>query len=310
MAQCEKKGNWFNEIHDSNGKIRSHYEPFYSHWKSISISKQKQLHDGSKKLFSGDYFLDPLPRLITKKEFSNLKVGVEQRAKAIREFLLDYYSLGTRWRRIVPASTLRQVIARDHDECVRGKLNPKSIAFPFGPDIIRDRHGRWRVVEDSAGCLGGMGDLLASRKIMLKSMPKYRSFLRSSNDPREFFASLAGHFERQARKKGGIALLYLRNFQYESDHETQRLAKTFESLGVEVTTQSSRTRRLIIDETGAYFQTSKKRDRVGYIIVHSSPEQLDSSYVWAGLRSLCLDSKTPPQSGRLYRDMLGTLAGS
>jgi len=32
--------------------------------------------------------------------------------------------------------------------------NPESIAFPFGPDLIRNRTGCWNVLEDSAGIMG------------------------------------------------------------------------------------------------------------------------------------------------------------
>jgi len=276
---------YFNEIHDSDGNVWTHYKIPYSQWRSMSASKRKQLHRSSKKLFSGDYFLDPLPRIITNSEFCTLKKGVRQRAEAIRCFLWDYYGGGKRWMKIIPPATLKSIITRNHDNSVFGKLKLSAIAFPFGPDIIRDKNGKWRVVEDSAGCLGGIGDLLESRKIMFKLMPSYQSIFKDAHNPKDFFVQLAARFQKKAEQKGGIPLLYLGSFETEEDNETRRLGKLFESLGIEVATTESATKQLLIESDGIFLQTARRKKRVGYMAFRTGPEHMVSHCLSLGLKT-------------------------
>jgi len=281
-----RKVNWFNEVRDTDGRIRPHYRSLYRQWRSIPAAKRKALQIGSKELFSGDYSLDPLPRLITGSEFAILKLGVEQRAKAIRAFLVDYYSGGRRWTKVMAPSILRAIVARNYSANYLGKLNPDSIAFPFGPDIIRNQQGRWRVVEDSAGMIGGIGDLLASRKIAMKLVPGYRRLLKDSNNPRDYFIELTRHFQSRAEQKKGIALVYLRRFEDEADHETRRLAGIFASLGVETCWQAHPFKRLLIQDDGIFLENRKKRTRVGYLVLYSGPEQTENSCLLRGIQSI------------------------
>lgn len=286
MKSEEGKSQWFNEIHDSNGNIRAHYKNLYNHWQSVPAKKRKRLHVHSKKLFSGDYCLDPLPRIITGPEFATLQKGVRQRAEAIREFLVDFYGGGKRWEKVIPPDTLKTIINRHHEKIILGKLNPRSIAFPFGPDIIRDQNGKWRVIEDSAGFLGGIGDLIASREIMFKLMPRYQNVLGPSNDPKEFFIQLASHFHKRAEQKGGIPLLYLDSFSNEGDHETQRLGQIFDSIGVEVCTPEHKTKNLLLENDGVFLQKGNKKRRVGYLALYAGPEQTDSRCFSLGIKTI------------------------
>ncbi|MBI2605735.1 MAG: circularly permuted type 2 ATP-grasp protein [Deltaproteobacteria bacterium] len=276
--------SYFDEIRTPDGTIRPHYEGVYKHWQSLRAATKRKLHRESTKLFAGDYPQDPLPRVLTQNEFQTLRRGVEQRAEAIRAFLFDYYSRGEQWKKIIPPTVLRTIIERNHSESVLGKLRPKTIAFPYGPDIIRDSSGRWRIVEDSAGILGGFGDLLTSRRITGRLVPGFRPLLKEANDPKDFFRELASYFQEKAGKADGIALLHLRAFDTEPDHETQRLARIFSSLGIEVSTTAGRTKQLSIEDDGIYLKTSGRKERVRYLVVRSGPEQLD-------LRTITIDIK-------------------
>ena len=268
--------SFFNEIYDKEKKIRMHYMPIYSQWKLLSVRQRQAIFKKSDQIFSGDYYVDPLPRIITSSEFSFLKQGVEQRAKAILAFLCDYYGMGSKWKKLISPLILKRIIARDQRRSVLGKLKPQSIAFPYGPDIIRDQTGKWRVVEDSTGMLGGIGDLLASRTFLRTWLLGYKNILSASNDPLDFFKCLSAHYQSKAKKKGGIALLYLPPFRDESDHEDQRLFEIFKSLGIECILSSDIQKRLLVEANGIYLRSLYKKIRVGYLILHSSPEDMDA----------------------------------
>lgn len=251
---------WFDEIYDSNGRIREHYKSVYTQWKSIPSLEKRKFRGLSKNLFSGDYPLDSLIRVLTYSELSLLQKGVTQWAKAIRAFLFDYYYRNNRWK-----------------------------------NIIRDRNGKWRIVEDSAGMLGGIGDLLPIRKIIRKLIPGYQTVLRSSNHLKDFFCCLIYHFQKIASLNKGIPLLYLRPFKHERDHETQRLASIFKSLGCEVITSDNFRKILLIENDKIFLETFRKKERVGYLIFHSDPEQMDRHYSIATFRWLLFKKIIPYQ---------------
>ncbi len=267
---------WYDELREQNGAIRSHYQEIYQHWQSLPQNQVDALFDKSKKLFSGDYKLDPLPRLLTPAEFAHIRSGVLQRAKAIRAFLVNYYERGRKWRQVVDSRILHDIMERNHPTPMLGRINPRHLAFPYGPDIIRDCHGRWRIVEDSAGCLGGIGDLTISRNITLKLNPYYRELLHSSADPDEYFVELAKHYHQMAKRFNGIPYLYLPEIRHECDHETRRLGKIFQSLGIEFFASGGRNAQFYFEKNGIYVKkTGKKKQRVGYLILYASPRHTE-----------------------------------
>ena len=276
---------YFNEIFGTDGKVRPHYDDVYDHWSSLPLKKRRMLHVRSRELFSGDYFQDPFPRILTGSEFESLSRGVEQRARAIHAFLTDYMIKGRVWNSIMSAHVLHSAILRHHAENVLRKMSPDQLAFPYGPDIIRDRDGVWRVVEDSAGILGGLGDLVQGRKILYQLVPKFRSILggqsEATNDPLEFFGHLSHHFKQKAAEKGGIPLLYLHPLKKEPDGETRRLAKAFSKFGIPWTTTSNRIRQLEIKKGkngGVFLKGRGSRERVGALLFRSQPEQFDKAW--------------------------------
>ena len=274
---------YFNEIFTENGQVRSHYSKVIEHWNNVSAKDRNVLKVRSKKLFSGDYFQDPLPRILTQEEFQCLRRGVEQRGRAIMSFLRDYCVNGDDWKKVIPAQLLHSIIERHHAGNLLKGSNPDRLAFPYGPDIIRDRAGNWRVVEDSAGIVGGMGDLVQSHKILYRQVPKFRSLFSKTkggvNDPLEFIGDLAKYFSKKAEENDGIPLLYLRPYGKEPDQETKRLARVFAEFGIGSITSSDLLRKLEIKQNGKnkgiYIGNTGKSRRVGALIFHAGPEQFE-----------------------------------
>ena len=266
---------YYNEIFGAKGAVRPHYAEIYAHWETLSKSQRQSLQQHSLQHHSGDYAQDPLPRILTSAEAFSLRAGTEQRARAILAFLFDYSIKGHRWRKVMPAYIIKSIIARHHSTNFLAELNPETIAFPYGPDIIRDRFGEWRVVEDSGGYIGGMGDLLRNRKTLFKLVPEFRSSLRKIDDPNDFFKELADYYKIRAARNNGIALLFLSDFENEPDQETRNLAQKFNRLGIEVTNYSNRRKKLITEKNEIFLVTPQKKQKVGALILRAPPEHLE-----------------------------------
>jgi uncharacterized circularly permuted ATP-grasp superfamily protein len=308
MQKEHTQNSYFNEIHGPDGQVREHYAEVYRHWRSLPGAVRRSLHRGSARHYSGDYAQDPLPRILTEPELQLLRRGVDQRARAVLAFLQSYGARDSRWKRIIPPRRLNAILLRHGCDATLQKLKPEQIAFPFGPDLIRNRRGQWRVVEDSAGILGGIGDLVHARRILFRQVPEFRSALSASPHPREFFQELARHFTRKAEEKGGIPLLYLRAFRDEADRETQRLARIFQSMGMEAVTSANPGKRLEVGKHGVFLKSGSGRKRVGALVFHAGPEQHDARALHLLLRRI----KTKDKDGRqtiLLADFLQAFDG-
>lgn len=111
---------------------------------------------------------DVVPRVITAGEWSVLEAGVQQRVAAINAFLTDIYG--------------DQKILGDHilpRELVLGNANYREAArdVPLvnnsyvnicGIDLIRDREGIFRVLEDNARTPSGVSYVIENRHMMLR----------------------------------------------------------------------------------------------------------------------------------------------
>ena len=269
----------FNEIFNPDGEIRENYQHIYQIWEQFSSKEKKQKLTYSKELYHDDYPLDLFPRILSKNEYSILKAGVQQRAETILKLLHSFYNGCNSWKKVIPEEVMNQIYNRNHQYDYRSKLNPKSISFPYGPDIIKDRKGNWRILEDNIGNVGGIGDLISNHKILFKLVPQYKNVLKEHNIPKDFFMELSSHFHKKANEKKGIPLLFLNSFQREDDHETRRLAKLFRDNGIFVLSASDKRSKILLERNKIYYQPlNQKKIKVGYLILKNGPEILDYYY--------------------------------
>jgi len=114
---------------------------------------------------------DIVPRVLTAGEWRTLEAGVKQRVAALNLFLQDIYN-GQKILKdgVVPA------------DLVHGNPNyrPEMQGFPVpfgsyvhicGIDIVRDEHGRFRVLEDNARTPSGVSYVIENRHAMLRAFP-------------------------------------------------------------------------------------------------------------------------------------------
>ena len=114
---------------------------------------------------------DPLPRLISSREWSTLNRGLKQRLEAIDCFLADVYG---------PQQIIRDgVIPREDVESSSGwRPQLQGLTLPLnrwchvsGLDLIRDGQGTWRVLEDNLRCPSGVAYFLENRRVMKRLFP-------------------------------------------------------------------------------------------------------------------------------------------
>ena len=114
---------------------------------------------------------DCIPRILTAAEWRVLEAGVKQRVAALNAFLHDIYHA----KRIVKEGVIPA-------ELVFGNPNyrPEMEEFPVrfgtyvhicGTDIVRDREGRFLVLEDNARTPSGVSYVVENRHLMSRTFP-------------------------------------------------------------------------------------------------------------------------------------------
>ncbi|MBA3746409.1 MAG: circularly permuted type 2 ATP-grasp protein, partial [Solirubrobacterales bacterium] len=144
------------------------------------------------------FVVDPVPRVITADEWSKLGPGLEQRVAALEAFVQDVYES----RRIVeagviPARAIDTAEGFEPELCGRLPEGVPAIGVA-GLDVVRDREGRFLVLEDNLRTPSGFAYAAAARGALdLEPLPE------SDRRPfgEEAFAAL-GEALRQATPRG------------------------------------------------------------------------------------------------------------
>src|SRR5207253_1693243 len=106
---------YYDELRDGSGKLRPQYEEIYPLYAELKPLEKEKIEELTRAALEGDNAIHALPRIFTAQEFDNvIRPGVEQRARALRAFLQDYYSGTHRYSRagIVKKSVVDAIIKR------------------------------------------------------------------------------------------------------------------------------------------------------------------------------------------------------
>ena len=122
---------------------------------------------GEEKIFP----FDILPRIIPAKEWAELEPGMKQRIKALNLFIDDVYNE----QRILNDGIIPKDLVLS-SECYlpqcQGISPPKKIWIHItGTDLVRDRDGKFYVLEDNLRCPSGISYVLQNRSIQKRTMP-------------------------------------------------------------------------------------------------------------------------------------------
>jgi uncharacterized circularly permuted ATP-grasp superfamily protein len=109
----------------------------------------------------GLFALDPVPRILTEPEWSELGAGIAQRLNALEAFVADVYGEG----RVFDAGLLdrEDVESSPHYEPAMRDARPSRWITFAGLDVVRGEDGRFRVIEDQVRMPAGIAYSVVAR---------------------------------------------------------------------------------------------------------------------------------------------------
>jgi uncharacterized circularly permuted ATP-grasp superfamily protein len=156
-------GDFYDEAYGDDGEPRAHYRAVLDTLAAADLPelaeelrgevRERGVRYGS--TGPGDFVVDAVPRLFTRDEWDGLARGLEQRMRALDAFLRDAYGE----RKIVDAGKVPLRLIEDgsfYEPDMRGLDQPVWAGFA-GLDVIRDRAGEFRVLEDNLRMPTGIG---------------------------------------------------------------------------------------------------------------------------------------------------------
>jgi len=167
VSQAADRPRPYDEAYDDDGQPRPHYAALLE-----SLGDPADLAAELKRRLSargvsfgaapdGVFALDPVPRILTEPEWSELQAGIVQRLRALEALVADVYGDG----RVFEAGvvTREDVEASPHYEpAMRGATPPRWVSFA-GLDVVRSPDGRFRVIEDQVRMPSGIAYSVVAR---------------------------------------------------------------------------------------------------------------------------------------------------
>jgi uncharacterized circularly permuted ATP-grasp superfamily protein len=151
-----------NEAFDETGGMRAPYrafrrrtgrDPFAPSDSSVAALARRPLGDR--------YSILPIPLILDDREYrETIARGVRQRALALQSLFWDIVCSR---EPPLPAGIIRTILEQERigvDELARWWKEKRrgDVRFTYAPDLVRDAEGRWCILEDNVGCVGGVVD--------------------------------------------------------------------------------------------------------------------------------------------------------
>jgi len=191
-----------DEMFDSSGTIRPHYEHLYDTLLDLSaeelkrrqkVADQSFLHqgitftvygrdEGTERIFPNDL----LPRILTNEEWARVERGLTQRITALNLFLKDLYHEG---RILNDGVVPRELVysCKHFRRQMRGfHVRRDAYVTVSGTDLIRTPSGEFVVLEDNLRVPSGVSYMLVSRQVMKRIFPEL--FRKCSVQPIEHYS--------------------------------------------------------------------------------------------------------------------------
>ncbi len=183
-----KTQDLFDELVDATGTVRPYYRTVADFFRTIPHQELNQKIKSLELLFLkqgvtftvyGDkqgtervFPFDPIPRVIPSDEWTRIEAGLIQRITALNLFLYDiYHEQKILKDGIIPSEVIFGA-AHFRPEFV-GTAVPRDIYIHVcGTDLIRDRDGRFLVLEDNGRCPSGVSYVLENRSAMKRVLPQ------------------------------------------------------------------------------------------------------------------------------------------
>ena len=287
------------EMRDASGALLPQYEAVVEQTGALKDWEKKAFRRDSRQAFEKDNALFHMPRVWLRSHYRELiEKGVAQRGRALHAFLKDHHSGRQTYRSFLPVEVVHRIQARTNELGWNGKIDPRIIAFPYGPDIMNGH-----VIEDNPGFIGGPGDLRLARKFMLSRFPGLASAYSRMQDPDDFYKKLTDSYRSRAIGFGGKVVFVMS--PYESDQEDYRIQRLMKDYGIEsVDPILEQDLQLKVTEDGVYTYSKQKgfrasAEKVGFVILNGEHAWFDPTHpvarrrlVMEEVKELVSDKKT------------------
>ena len=276
---------FFNEMMDTSGGVRPHYEKFSSWLETTPPQRLADKREAADALFHrvGITFavygeaegterlipFDVIPRIIPAPEWVDMAAGLRQRVKALNAFIHDIYHD----QEILKAGRIpsEQVLANaQYRREMQGVDVPGNIyAAIAGIDVVRAGVGEYYVLEDNLRVPSGVSYMIEDRKMMMRLFPEL--FAKYRVAPVEHYPDLLLDTLRAVSQKGvtNPSVVVLTPGAYNSAYfEHAFLAQ---QMGVELVEG----RDLFVDDGHVYQRTTQGPQKVDVIYRRVDDDFLD-----------------------------------
>jgi uncharacterized circularly permuted ATP-grasp superfamily protein len=124
--------------------------------------------EGTEKIFP----FDIIPRIVPAADWQQIESGLKQRIFALNEFLQDIYNDKRILKdKVVPEDLV--LSSRTYRKECEGFTPPRRIwCHVTGTDLVRDKDGRFYVLEDNLRCPSGVSYVLENRQVLKRTFPQ------------------------------------------------------------------------------------------------------------------------------------------
>ncbi|MGL5066085.1 MAG: circularly permuted type 2 ATP-grasp protein [Microcoleus sp.] len=181
-------GDFYDELFIDKGQPRPEATLLIQRIHSLCDGELKQRHQAAQaalmklgatfNVYGGDrgteqiFPFDVIPRIISAAEWSWIEGGLKQRIHALNLFLADIYAEQKIIKDgVIPAEIITS--ATGYLQACMGLQPPEGIwCHITGTDLVRDKDGKWYVLEDNLRCPSGISYVLENRRVMKSTFPQ------------------------------------------------------------------------------------------------------------------------------------------
>lgn len=236
----------FNEVMGSDGRMNAAYREFITRSGQDPYPVRSEIANQLLGMPLNDAIkILPIPAILGDDEYRILQDGAQWRAKALTTFFADVVFNGGSKAIASGLLTSEQIEAIFLSESGTFRLkylrdiwsqrSVRDIHFVYGPDIVRNPRGEFRVLEDNIGHIGGVGDVAAIHNAFFRShhlrppiLKAVETFL--SDLPRAEWSERAVVIFQVPKKSENIK---------PEDAEDRRVSEALQSLGIKILDVSS-----------------------------------------------------------------------
>jgi uncharacterized circularly permuted ATP-grasp superfamily protein len=282
-----ERGDFFDEVFTDDGRVRAHYRALVDRLRSLTPEELERRERVRDRLFHtqgitftvyGDdagvertFPMDLLPRIIPADEGAHIERGVIQRVTTLNRFLEDLYvgEQAAVQDGVVPRWLLRSAEGLRR-EAFGIPVPHEARCLVSGVDLVRDRDGTYRVLEDNLRNPSGISYVLENRAAMTRVLPV--AFASQHVRPVDHYGPLLLKALREvappAAGEHPCAVVLTPGMFNSAYFEHAFLAR---QLGVELVEGGD----LVVDEHVVYMRTTRGLERVDVIYRRIDDDFLD-----------------------------------